>query len=456
MKKLILAAIAILGLGFEAQAQLVNSFKKLDTNRKGPFSINYLQASRSRVIVTDGNASGDFQFQAAFRNEIGRELEQNYGFYTANLFTTNYYELMGEYVYGDAYGSHPIDHQALLSKAPQAIAKASSMVRNWVLEKHYVTTFPESAISRGFKLRGISGSEFEQVYARYFFNFYLSAINEDFQFLPAYLLTKGSPIAESASLERARVQIAAAYEDAKNYYGDHPGVKRLYQLRNAIHNQLSQAIIAQIDTFSREYPDFAADQRIGQVREILVAYYSVGPKRISDIAKKYGSAEIQNAADAIIKNGINVERAFVLSQAVTNLRAALMTPGAIAYESKSDAMLLLFTTVQYLNKEVGAMPVVSSKDVIKTVINLLYSEGYLIRDNWQYFISEIDGASDVVAAGNQLPDIVGVANDTLMQAFKPSLDQWISVAPKMNSFVDNAIKSSSLNTASLIIKKIKR
>lgn len=456
MIKNILAA-GLLLVSFSANAQLVQTFKKLDGNRKGPFSLNMLQGSRSRVVVNQGEPTGTYQFQAAFRNEIAQELAAKYDFYTANLFTTNYYELQGEFVYGNIYGSHDIDHKALLAAAPKAFPKAASMVRHWVLEKHYAHAFPASAIVRGFKLRGISGAEFEQPYARYFFNFYLSSMSEDRQFLPAFLLTKVSPIAESSSLERARTLIASCYEEMSTFFGtDDPGIKRLYDLRNMIHNQVSPEAIKMIDEYARNYSSlYQQDSRIGEVRSILASYYSINATEIVDQAKKLGLKDYQDAAAALSKGGSS-ERYLALSQKMAALRLAIGDNNQVSYERKTDTLVLIYMTSQYLNKEIGSMSSIASKDVIKAAVNLVFSEGFLIKDNWQYFLSEVDGAANAAAAAAILPDLVGIASDTLTQAFAPAFDQWVSVEPKMAYFMDNTIKSSSLNTISLIAKKIKK
>ena len=451
-------ATGLLLFAFGAQAQTLQAtFKKMDNNRKGPFDLNMLQGSLSRVVVNQGEPTGTYQFQAAFRNDIGKELASKYAFYVGNLFTTNYYELQGEFVYGNIYGSHDINQQALLAAAPQAFPKAVAMVRSWVLEKHYINFFPNSAIVRGFKLRGISGAEFEQPYAKYFFNFYMSSMTEDRQFLPAFLLTKGSPTAESSSLEQARTLIAAVYDAAALQLDPQdPGLRKLYDLRNIIHNQVSQNAIALIDDYARSYPDyFQADDRITQVRSILVTYYSVNSSRIADQAKKLGMADYQAAAQALVKGG-NPALYLALSQKLANLRLAIADNSQIPYEKKTDALVLMYMTSQYLNKEISNLSVVSSKDVLKAVINIVFAEGFLIKDNWQYFISEMDGAADITAAASELPDLIGIATDTLTQAFAPSYDQWVSVEPKMSYFMDNTIKSSSLNTVSLVAKRIKK
>ena len=115
-----LLTVAALALGLSAHADLASAFKKLEGNRKGPFTLNYLQGSTGRGVVGSGGSSGKFQFQAAFRNDDARVLSEQSDFYVANLFTTNYYELQGEFVYGDAYGSHDINGPALLAQSAKA------------------------------------------------------------------------------------------------------------------------------------------------------------------------------------------------------------------------------------------------------------------------------------------------------------------------------------------------
>lgn len=455
MKSFLIAGLLVLQ-AFAAEAQLAPLFKSLDQNRKGPFSVNVLQGSRSRINVLDGLPSGTLQFQAAYRNDIGLALANGEDFYVGNLFTTNYYELMGEYVYGDARSSHDLNHEGLLSVAPLAMPKAGSMVRHWVLEKHYIHQFQNSALSRAFRIRGISGVEFEQEYAKYFLNFFLTSMEEESQFLAAWLLAKGSPLSDSASLERARNSIAALYDNAKAANGANDNkTRRLYQLRNAIHNQLSQSVIGQIDAFLRDYPKAGEVEALREIRGILVAYYSVSAKRIADAAKKMGEAQIQALAEAIAKNGSDAASNLKLSELVANLRTRLTQPGVIPYARKTDALVVLMTASQFLNKELLSLKSVKSLEPLKTVMNLIYIEGFLIKDNWEYFSSEINAASGPAAAAAQLPDIVGISSDTLVQAFSPALDQWIQVEPKMNYFIDNTIKSSALNTASVLAQKIK-
>ncbi len=452
----LLAILISLTIGFTASASpLLDTFKKLDSDRKGPFDKNMQQGTRGRVVTGNGSPAGTLLFQAAFRNQIGKDLAKNFDFYVGNLFTTNYYELMGEYVYNDQFGSHDLDHTALRANSAAAMPKASSMVRHWVMEKYYLMIFPHTKTANAFRLRGISDLLNEQEYSYYFLDFYLSSMTQDSQYLPAYLLTATSAIASSANLDRARSLIASLYEDLSLAYGtDKPGIQRLYQIRNAVHNQLSAEIIGQIDKFIKDFPASGKEARLLECQSILKAYYAVSASKVADLAKKAGLTDILTTAEAIKKGG-TVERYLLLSQQVAALRASIMTPAFLANAKKTDSILVIQKASQLLNKELGNLQSVDSKDVLAAVVNLVYAEGFLIKDNWQYFIGEINNAPTLAAAAALVPDIVEISNDTLAQAFTPSYAQWTSFIPKMSGFVDNTIKSSALNTASLVVKRIK-
>lgn len=451
----LLAILISLTIGFTAAASpLLDTFKKLDNDRKGPFDRNVLQGTKSREVVP-GVPAGRLLFQAAFRNNIGRELATTYDLYVGNLFTTNYYELMGEYVYNDQYGSHDLDHAGLLANSAAAMPKASSMVRNWVMEKYFLMIFPNTRTANAFRLRGISDIENEQEYAYYFLDFYLSSMTQDSQYLPAYLLTAGSAIASSANMERARSLIATLYDESKLAYGDSEYVRRLYQIRNAVHNQLSPEIVGQIDKLIKDYPGAARESRLTECQSILKSYYAISASKVADLAKKAGLPAIQASAEDISKHGGSVERYLLLSQQVADLRASIMTPAFLANAKKTDSIVVIQKATQLLNKEISNLSSVTSKDVLIAVVNMVYAEGFLIKDNWQYFVGEINNAATLTAAAALLPDIVEISNDILAQAFTPSYAQWTSFIPKMSGFVDNTIKSSALNTASLVVKRIK-
>lgn len=456
MKTLFVALIAVLGLFAQtAQADLKANFNKMNKTYKGPFGQNVIQGDRGRgEILQGGGASGKRQFQAAFRNELARETAEQYAFYLGNLFTTNYYELTGEYVFGKPYGSHPNDHARLLAQAANVIGKASTMVRHWVIEKHYVMQFPQSEIAKGFTLRGISDLENEQEYANYFFNFYVSAINDDYQYLPAFILVNRSPIVESASLARARDLVAQAYDSYSMGWGsDSNSIKEMYKIRNAIHNQLSKEVIGQIDRFLKAYPEFQNDGYFSQIRKILVEYYGIDASKISGHAKNLGMNDIKAAADRVLKKDTKIDGLLELSAAAANWRTNLATQ--IPFEKRAKALALLADTAKVLNKEISGMKPAEVKNpkVLEAIVNTIYLEGFLIKDNWTYFQTEIRTSA---APAQLLSDIIDASTATLAEAFRPAFTQWVELEPKMQNFMDSTIKGSALNTASGTIEKLNK
>lgn len=455
-KKLVaLTLLALSVLGMEtARADLKSEFTQINKTYKGPFGLNVLQGPYGRAEIRGGGHVREKQFQAAFRNEGARKLATDYGFYLGNLFTTNYYELTGEYVYGNAYGSHKLDHARLTAAAANAIGKASNMVRHWVLEKHYVAQFPKSEIAKGFTLRGVADSANETEYANYFFSFYVTATNDEIAYLPAFILVNRSPIVDSNSLGRARDLVSSAYEYYSQGWGADPAaLDAMYKLRNAIHNQLNKTVISQIDEFLRQYPEYRQDGYFAEIRQILVNYYAISPAKISALAKTLGMIDVKDAADRLTKKPSDVGALLQLSRVAAEWRASLGT--RLSFDKRGKGLALLADTARILNKELSELSsgTVKSAKVVEAVLNTVYLEGFIIKDNLEYFRKETETSQNLAGL---LADVLDAATETLGEAFKPALAQWVSLEAKMQGFTDNTIKASALNTVSVTIEKLKK
>lgn len=440
-------------------ANLKQNWTQINSTNKGPFELNYIQGPRSRVAVKNGtHVDGGALFQAAYRNKTARDMIAQDTFYLGNLFTTNYYELMGEYVFGDPMSNHPLEHKRLADVGAKAMPKAAAMVRGWVLEKQYLSQFPQSQMGMAFAYRGISDVVNEQTFAQYFFNFYLSSITEDFQYLPAFILVNKSPIVASASLERARDLIAQAFDyyNAGGWGVDQSGLQEMYKLRNNIHNQLSKEVVGQLDQFLKSYPSYRNDSYFPELRRILVEYFGISVGKISSTAKKLGYPEIKAAADKVANKATFTDGLLELSRAAANLRSDIAT-ARVPYEKRGLTLALLAETTKVLNKEISGISSATvktlSNKITETVVNTIYVEGFLIKDNWVYFQKEAATAGD---AASLLGDIVDASTATLTEAFRPTYDQWVSIEPKMSYFMDSTIKSSALNTASTVIEKLRK
>ena len=88
-------------------------FTQINTNdEKGAFGLNSLQGAHNRTTVLSGKMpKGGVVFQADFRIKPAEKLALDYGLYTGNLFSTNLFELIGEFVYQDRNKNHnmPVD-----------------------------------------------------------------------------------------------------------------------------------------------------------------------------------------------------------------------------------------------------------------------------------------------------------------------------------------------------------
>ncbi|MCB0412155.1 MAG: hypothetical protein KDD22_06485 [Bdellovibrionales bacterium] len=451
----LLAAVLMAILPSVSSADLKADFKKMEQQQKGPFGLNYLQGPNNRVAVKNGYPSSVL-FQAAYRNDLAEAMVLNYGFYTGNLFTTNYYQIMGEFVFGDAWSSHPLDHAGLFRNAPTALPKANKILRQWVLEKYYISKYPDSGLAKAFAVRGISGSEFEQEYANYFFDFYLQATSEDLDYLVASLLAKDSPILDSEVLAKARQLISDSYDFfAKRWGTTDNRVRRLYEIRNAIHNQLSLKVLDLIDAYVTDFPYYTQEGHtyLFKIKEYLIAYYSKDIGDVIALAEKSKNSSVVQAARRVQSEGPGAAALLNLSQELANVRTRLLEGGWESGAQKTATMLLLTSALQYYNMILSSDFRLASKDDLVMGLNLIYIEGYFIKDNWQYFVGEMQAAADLAAAKSQMSDAIFIGAETLRQAFESDLEQWKSIEPKMDQFIDDKVKSSVLNSLSLVLDR---
>lgn len=444
---------------------LTEDFTAMEANDKGPFAKNMLQGTKSRTTILSGaSPSGTFLFQAAYRNDDASKLVTEHDFYTGNLFTTNYYELTGEYVYdvyesGSLTASFALDHQGLVDQLSQSQTKASNMVRHWVLEKYYIANILDSGIARGFSRRGISGSEFEQTFAIHFFNYYMTSATDPFDYLAGYQLAKNSPIVDSSQLARARNLISDSYDYFAQAWGSKDSrVRGLYKIRNAIHNQLSKTIVDQIDDYLAANPWYEAEGNtyLGIIRDILVDYFNADPSQIAELAENVGAdaSWVAEAATVLANsNTVTVVGLLNLSESLVALRNQVVGEQGVSYQNKAKTMALIVYVTDYLAKELLNFTSLDQNELAVIAVNALYAEGLIIPDNFDFIKNAIVGAASPDDAKSMLVMTLEVSGQTLQEVFKPTLDLWIEASAEgdLNKFFDNKIKSSTMNSVSILL-----
>ena len=386
---------------------------------------------------------------------MAETLATDHGFYTGNLFTTNYYNLMSATLF-DGAKSFALDHEALVSVGASTMSGSVEIVKHWVLEKYYISKFPDSGITRGFNTRGIAGSEFEQEYANYYFSYYLSFVEDSFQFLPVYLLAKQSPITNSSSLDKSRDMIKVAYDYFVNRWGASDSrVRGLYKIRNAIHNNLSENVLPMIEDYLEENPWYAANGNtyLQEIHRMLSEYFQADAGKIKELANASGLTDLASAAQTVEEQGVSVETLFLLSQTLVEGRKALNT-NTITWSNKAKALSNIVSATDFINKEIIKFEKVESPEMALTLLNLIYVEGFLIEDNWAYFYEELS-SGDSEALSSTLVDVVDVAAMTLDDVFLGTVTAWAQASgkPGVQQFRDDILKSSSLNSVSVILNK---
>lgn len=453
---------------FADDASLVSNFKKANQLSKGGFGKNVVQNPNGRWAVGGasaeemgcykfGRAGGAQLFQTAYRNTIAQQLVDVDQFYIANRYASNYYELMGEYVFGDRCGNHPIDNVRLLEKAAEAMPKFMLMTQHHTLERYYAESNLATNIGKAAVKRGVSDSEDEIKYARDYFNFGLSAMTQDSQYLAMYILSKKSPLKISALIGKARDAIAALYEARTGGIKDYAGggyLGELYNLRNMIHNTLSKDIIGEIEKFKRRYPEDAPE--LNGIQANLREYFATGARNVYDAAKKVNATGVMSAVEPMIKGAATAQSLLAVSNELAAVRANVSDETIYPTETKVDVLVLINTGAQFLAKEINVMKQIDSKDALVALLNTIYVEGFIPKNNLTFFQGQMNSAADIAAAAAVLPRVVNIASRSISTAFSPALDQWKLVDPKMDNFIDNVIKSSTLSAASTIDAKIKR
>ena len=455
-----LIALSTLQAFAGSDEEMRSIFNKMTKTFKGPFGDNMLQGkSKKCPVKKTGCSVGGTLFQAAYRNEnFGRPLADEYDFWTGNLFTANYYQLLGEYVYDGIESNHPVEPEKLLANSAAAMPKAASMVRHWVLENHY-RDLAHNKFTAAFDLRGIGSSEYEPEYAHYFFNFYMSSMDDERQYLPAFVLLSESPVSESAALSVARKKIQDTYDYQLLLHGGNTKdsmVADLYQIRNAVHNRMSEDIVGMINSFLQEYKgDYnPKDDRnhLITVRDIIIQYYSTNASSVVEKAKNFPA--ILELAKDLKENGVSGDRLLAISSAIAELRTNIGNADVVPSEAKTEALLLISVASSVIDKEINRMKDITSVNVVEALVNVVYAQGFLTLDNWAYFAEEVRIQANPVDAAAQLGDVFDIAQETVFQAFEPAYEQWLVVAPEMESFTDNILKSASPNTVAIVKQRL--
>ena len=222
------AASQLTQLSAKQKAELKKNFQTTLAKRKGPFGKNVCVCSDGRkepVLRPDGsvqNVCGDKTlFCSAFRAPWAEVLGQQ-GLYIGNLFTTGLFDW-------DRFDDH------------------HDLVRGIVLEKYFIETHPDHRLATAKTLRGVSGSEYEGPALIDFAENYLGldSFNDYRHFLLAYELQKRFFMrGEQGGVDKVRNMATQIQGMDANFK----------PLRDAVHNQISAALIPRLSAYRDKIP----------------------------------------------------------------------------------------------------------------------------------------------------------------------------------------------------------
>ncbi len=222
-------------------AKLDQNWRLCLTRTKGPYSKNYCvcqDGKRLPVQLPDGRivspCGGNARFCAAFREPWAQALADQ-GMYIANLFSRDLWE----------WDSFPDHHD---------------LVRGYILESFFVDTHPDHKLAKMRTYRGLAGAEYEAGAAPRFFERYLGlqSFEEPRHYLLAYELQRRFYVrADQGDIVTVRNHASAIHGQRESFK----------PLRDAVHNQISAALIPMLAAYRDQLPSGGTR---GRVEELIV------------------------------------------------------------------------------------------------------------------------------------------------------------------------------------------
>ncbi len=260
-------------LSAQEQKALRDNFALCVAKLKGPYTENVCVCPDGRKIPVRGATGAlgigckDPLFCAAYRAPWADELTKQ-GVYLGDIFSRDLY-------LWDGFPDH------------------NDLVRGYILEKYFTDTNPNHKLSQLRAFGGLSGSEYETGASTRFFERYLAApeFNDSRDFLLAYELQKRFFVhGDVGQIEKVRA-LATRINTAD---------PKFKALRDAVHNQISAALIPQLAAYRDTLPNGATrglvDQLIAEITKLTAVDEGALQRQVADIE----DAALRNKLSALL------------------------------------------------------------------------------------------------------------------------------------------------------------
>ncbi len=416
------------------KAELKKNFQTTIAKRKGPLGKNMCvcrDGRREPVLRPDGsiqNVCGEKTlFCSAFRAPWAEALGQQ-GVYVGNLFTTDLFEW-------DRFDDH------------------HDLVRGHVLEKFFIATHPNHRLATAKTLSGVSGSEYEQPALIEFTERYLSleSFNDFRHFLLAYELQRRFFLrAGQGSVDKVR-NMATQIQGMDEKFGP---------LRNAVHNQISAALIPQLSAYRDRLP---AGQTRTHIDELIAEI-----EKLTSLDESALTPQLAEIKDAGLRTRLESLMPPPDADALADI-AALAEIMVLARRSVAQGSVSPDEARRLIDLNVTAAAVIQSRgsaylesgdlqtvqqhlQLLAALTNATYGTGLLSQREHQAAMANLQAALEkskmpqtaFMQRLDQINRVVEWAQTGAMLAFAEVWPAWTYVLPEIVHIGDDILRASPL------------
>jgi Pyruvate phosphate dikinase, AMP/ATP-binding domain len=427
------AAFRPLPLDAKDQKILRDNFALCTAKLKGPYTENFCVCPDGRKIPVRsasgqiGSGCKDPLFCAAFRAPWAEALAKE-RVYIANIFSRDLY----------LWDSFP-DHRDL--------------VRGYILENYFTATHPEHKLGRLRAFGGLSGAEYETPASARFFERFLSApdFNDNRDFLLAYELQKRYFVrADLGQIEKVRA-LSVRIQNAD---------PRFKPLRDAVHNQISPGLVAQLAAYRDPLPPSATRNQIDELIAEIKKLTSLDESELTSQVAEIGDVSLRGRLAALVPAGdpdpvraiSSLAQLMVLDRETVAARTASAADARRLVDLNVTATGVIQQRGNALLQSATGLSVGQSLQLLSALTDATYGTGLLGRREREAAAGALRGllgaakqprrefAAQLAAAERA----VEWAQSNALLAFAEVWAPWTFVLPQTASIKDDILRSSPL------------
>ena len=421
-------------LSAKQKAEIKKNFQTTLSKRKGPFGKNVCVCSDRRkepVLRPDGSVQNvcgaKTLFCSAFRAPWAEALGQQ-GLYIGNLFTTDLFDW-------DRFADH------------------HDLVRGFVLEKYFIETHPNHRLATAKSLRGVSGSEYEGPALIGFAEKYLDldSFNDFRHFLLAYELQKRFFMRQ----EQGRI------DKVRNMATQIQGMDANFKpLRDAVHNQISAALIPRLMAYRDRMRAGKTRQRLDALIAELEKLTSLDQSALRPQLAEIKNPTLRDQLESLMADQNTDPAATIASLAEIMVLGRRSVAQRTVTPDDARRLIDLNVTASAVIQSIGSNYVNGGKlqtveqhlQLLAALTNATYGVGLLSERERQEVSDDLQSVLkipkmnqvEVTQVLRRVNRVVEWAQTGALLAFAEVWDEWTFVLPEIALIGDDILRGSPL------------